>query len=78
MKRVEIKEKKQHKDPQWRLTIDIPLEDHNDLQEWCRELGAAVGKPRVPVSKVVKAMLRRAMTDQEWKDIIEDDVLDTW
>lgn len=79
MARLDLNKKEEQGDgPKIRLTTDVSLEDSVDLQEWGRQLGARSGKVRIPVAQIMRAMIRRAMTDEEWRETIARDVLDTW
>ena len=58
-----------------RLNVDITSDESEALQDWCRALGKQVRKPRIPATKVIRAMLKRIENDPEWKARIAEDVL---
>ncbi len=57
-----------------RLTVDVSPADHNALARWCLDAAGELGVPRVHGQELVRALLRRALTDRSLRDAVLDDV----
>ncbi len=57
-----------------RLTVDVSPADHNALARWCLDAAGELGVPRVHGQELVRALLRRALTDRSLREAVLDDV----
>lgn len=56
-----------------RITVDLPPGRHAALQQWCLDAAVGVGQLRVHGQQVMRALIRRLLTDERLsRQIIAD------
>ncbi len=57
-----------------RLTVDVPLADHAALAHWCLEAAQELGVARVHGQELVRALLKKALSDPDLRQHVTSDV----